>query len=314
MPSSNKKDSDQLVQIFFVFLFLFYIYRPIFISVLCDKIEMNEQRTQKPFSHKITTMSSLEMFKEERVFWGEGYEFVVGIDEAGRGPLAGPVVAAAVALRNNQDTRNNNQTNFNDPISNNQSFVKSLALIRDSKTLSEKQREKMYDFILENFHVGIGICDHKTIDRINILEATYLAMKKAISDLLRAVNNQETRDKIQTNSKYQIPNDKQISKSECQNFRHILLVDGNKIIPNLSLEQKAIVNGDKTVKSISAASIVAKVTRDRMMREYHEKYPQYQFDRHKGYGTAAHMVALREYGPCEIHRVSFRPVKVVSGI
>ncbi len=139
----------------------------------------------------------------------------------------------------------------------------------------------------------MGLCDHKTIDRINILEATYLAMKKAIVDLGKKLK--------QKNIKYEI-----------QNTKCIVLVDGNKKIPNLSMEQWAIVSGDKLVKSISAASIVAKVTRDRIMLEMHEKYPQYAFDQHKGYGTQKHKENLQKQGPCAIHRQSFEPVKSLA--
>lgn len=206
-------------------------------------------------------------FDLENKLYDGGYEFVIGIDEAGRGPLAGPVVACAAVLKN-----------YESGIMNDENF----SLIRDSKTLSEKQREKIFDFILENFNVGIGMCDHITIDRINILEASFLAMKKSVANLGAKIKIRDT--------------------------KHIILIDGNKKIPNLSQEQKAIVNGDKIVKSISAASIIAKVTRDRIMREMHEKYPQFQFDRHKGYGTKLHMQSLEKYGPCEIHRKSFRPV------
>jgi ribonuclease HII len=158
-------------------------------------------------------------------------------------------------------------------------------LVRDSKTLSEKQRESLYVFIHENFHVGIGICGHETIDRINILEASFLAMKIAIDDLFR-------KSKIQTKDQ-----------------KLVVFVDGNKVIPNLSMEQKAIVGGDKLVKSISAASIIAKLTRDRIMAKMNEKYPQYCFNRHKGYGTKLHMDKIREFGICEIHRKSFKPCK-----
>jgi ribonuclease HII len=207
-------------------------------------------------------------FDLENKLLNEGYRIIIGIDEAGRGPLAGPVVACAAALKNYKPGIMNHE-NFN--------------LVRDSKTLSEKQREKLYDFICENFHVGIGICDHETIDRINILEASFLAMKKSVTDLGL--------------------------KIKIRDIRHVILLDGNKKIPNLSQEQKAIVNGDKYIKSISAASIIAKVTRDRIMREMHDKYPQYQFDRHKGYGTKLHMDSLQKYGPCKIHRKSFRPVR-----
>lgn len=209
---------------------------------------------------------------EEELF-NEGYSFFIGVDEAGRGPLAGPVVAGACALKN---------YDF--------SFENSIyKLVRDSKTLSEIQREKVFEFIQENFWVGVGICDHKTIDRINILEATFLAMKKAVASLSRNLRN--------------------FSKYE----EKIVLVDGDKVIPNFSAKQKAFINGDKSVKSISAASIIAKVTRDRIMRKYDEKYPQYQFGKHKGYGTKLHMEKLKKYGPCEIHRKSFRPVREAIG-
>jgi ribonuclease HII len=221
-------------------------------------------------------------FKFEKNLQRKGYEIIIGIDEAGRGPLAGPVAAAAVALRKIQIPSNKSQTNSKSQIQN----LKQYRLIRDSKLLSEKQREALYDFICENFHVGIGICDHKTIDRINILQATYLAMKKAIASLTRSMKH-EVRIK---------------------NRKTIILVDGNKIVPNCSYEQRAIIGGDKLVKSISVASIIAKVTRDRIMRQMHKIYPDYCFDRHKGYGTALHYKQLKKHGPCEIHRKSFNLV------
>ncbi len=203
-------------------------------------------------------------FKIEKKLVKKGYRFVIGIDEAGRGPLAGPVVASAVALKTWDSMAQH-------PL---------LELIRDSKALSEKQREKLFDFIHEHFHVGVGLCDHKTIDRINILEATYLAMKKALTDLSGKINRNEN----------------------C-----IILVDGNREIPNLSLEQWAIVGGDGSVRSISVASIVAKVTRDRIMKKMHEIYPEYGFLSNKGYGTKVHMEAIKKYGLCDIHRKSFKP-------
>jgi len=237
----------------------------------------------------------------EQDFLSQGYGFVIGVDEAGRGPLAGPVVASACALRTS-DVLQWENVPCRHPMS---------KLIRDSKTLSEKQREGLYDFILENFYVGVGICDHKTIDRMNILEATFLAMKKALTDLTRNVKKDmenNSRQKI-FNFQFSIFNEFSMNKFSSINRNAVILVDGNKVIPNCSYEQKAIVNGDKLVKSISAASIAAKVTRDRMMREAHIKYPEYDFAKHKGYGTAAHMAALKKYGPCEIHRRSFAPVK-----
>lgn len=242
-------------------------------------------------------------FNLEKELAQQGYDFVIGVDEAGRGPLCGPVVACAVTLRNFKFSILNFQSNSNDKIFNDPMWN----LIRDSKKLSEKQREKVFDFIHENFHVGVGLCNHETVDRINILEASFLAMKKAIASLKRAIPN----DKFPMTIEAQNYNDKNFNntKYDIQNTRYIVLVDGNKVIPNFSMEQKAVIGGDRIVKSISAASIVAKVTRDRMMMEMHEKYPQYGFDKHKGYGTKLHMDALAKYGPCEIHRKSFAPVK-----
>lgn len=213
-------------------------------------------------------------FSLENKLLEKGHNLIVGIDEAGRGPLAGPVVAAAVCLKALDEL------NFGHPMS------KEWDLIRDSKTLTVKQREKAFDFVTENFHLGVGIVNQETIDRVNILEASFLAMKAALSDLERS----------------------DFDRFKGGPLRKIILVDGNKKIPNLSIEQRAIVNGDKVVKSISAASIVAKVTRDRMMMEMHEKYPQYQFDKHKGYGTKLHMEMLQKHGPCECHRKGFEPV------
>lgn len=225
----------------------------------------------------------ISTFNLETALLNQGYELIIGTDEAGRGPLAGPVVAAATMPRNFKFLISNSQTDPNDQISNDENWD----LIRDSKTLSPKQREKVFDFIQDNFHVGVGICDNKTIDRMNILQASFLAMKKAIGDLIK--NSEDFNKDAKT----------------------IILLDGNKMIPSFSSEQKAVVNGDRYVKSISAASIVAKVTRDRMMQEFHQKHPHYGFDRHKGYGTRRHLDSLSRFGPCEIHRQSFKPVEIL---
>jgi len=245
-------------------------------------------------------------FEIEKELLGQGYSLVLGVDEAGRGPLAGPVVAAAVLLKNSLCHSGL------DPESRiEQDGIKILKqvqddkywnLVRDSKKLSEKQREKVFDFIHENFHVGIGLCNHETIDHINILEASFLAMKKAVQNLKREIEKEKKDAALEVEP----PIGGSTSKSD---EKCIVLVDGNKAIPNFSMEQKAIIGGDRLVKSIAAASIVAKVTRDRMMMEAHEKYPQYGFDKHKGYGTKLHMDTLIQYGPCEIHRKSFAPVK-----
>jgi len=205
----------------------------------------------------------LPHLEKENFFWEQGLQFVAGIDEAGRGPLAGPVVAGAVIV----------QPHIVEELQ----YLPEYNLIRDSKTLSAKQREYAYDFVTANFEWGIGISSEKTIDRINILQAAFLAMKKAISDLKRKLENQVD----------------------------IVLLDGKFPIPNISIRQESIVQGDKHIFSISAASIVAKVTRDRLMIAAHEKFPQYGFARHKGYGTREHFEMIGKYGLCEIHRKSF---------
>ena len=198
---------------------------------------------------------------EEQYLFDQGFEFIGAIDEAGRGPLAGPVVAACVI--------------FDKERSLDKKFIEKT---KDSKKLAPKKREEIFDSIFENFlEIGVGVCDHETIDRINILEASFLAMKKAIGALKQ--------------------------KPE------FVILDGKFPIPNTSFKQRPIVRGDSTVFSIAAASIIAKVTRDRMMLEWHEKFPDYSFDRHKGYGTRLHMELLQKHGPCMIHRKSFGPVK-----
>jgi len=197
-------------------------------------------------------------FREEKKLWREGHKMVVGIDEAGRGPLAGPVVAAAVCFR----------------ISKFQTFKK----IKDSKQLTALQREKFFDILTNHPQIrwGIGRVSEKVIDRINILEATKLAMKRAVRNLER--------------------------KCSCSDF---LIIDGNFGI-NLDVPQKSIIKGDEKVFSCAAASVIAKVTRDRMMIRYHKKYSRYGFDKHKGYPTKMHRQIIKKYGFCKIHRRSFR--------
>ena len=197
--------------------------------------------------------------KLEKELINEGYNLVAGIDEAGRGPLAGPVVAACVVF--------------------DKSFVvpKKLETVKDSKKLTPKKREELFNVLQEHcLEIGIGICDNNTIDRINILQAAFLAMKKAVGVL--------------------------------KNKPDFLLIDGGFKLPNSTFNQKNIVKGDNLVFSIAAASIIAKVTRDHIMEEYDKKYPQYEFIKHKGYGTKVHIENIKKYGPCPIHRMSFNPV------
>jgi len=200
-------------------------------------------------------------FSREEKLFRKGYENVAGIDEAGRGPLAGPVVAAAII------------------------FSKSKLLnrlleigIRDSKLLSPKKRDYLYALILEKCHAwSIGIVSEETIDKINILEASMLAMRKAVEKL-----------KVKPD---------------------FLLIDGNHTIENYPVSQIAIPRADQYVFSVSAASILAKVTRDKILIDLDKKYPAYGFAQHKGYGTKFHLEMLKKIGPCEIHRKSFSPIK-----
>ncbi len=194
-------------------------------------------------------------FQEEKKLWRKGFKRVACLDEAGRGPLAGPVTAAAVILKRLWKLDFNN--------------------IKDSKKLSAKKREEFYKILTKHPAIkwGIGVVSERIIDRINILEATKLAMAKAVKKL-----------KVD-----------------------FLLLDGNFKI-NSKIPQKSIIKGDEKVFSIAAASILAKVTRDRIMVRYHKKYPQYRFDMHKGYPTKYHCKMIRKYGPCKIHRKTFYPV------
>ena len=201
-------------------------------------------------------------FREEQKLNRKGYKIVVGIDEAGRGSLSGPVIACAIHFRFDC-----------------QSARAGLAQtsIRDSKLLTHKQREEIYGLLKKDPNVewGIGRVSEKVIDRINILQATKLAMKKAVSNL----------EKKRPDIDY-------------------ILIDGNFGI-NSEIEQMSVIKGDQKVFSIAAASIVAKVHRDRLMMKYHQKYPEYGFNKHKGYGTKAHRVAIKKSGLSQIHRKSF---------
>ncbi len=180
-----------------------------------------------------------------------GYAHICGIDEVGRGPLAGPVVAGAVILPKDCD----------------------ILYINDSKKLSEKKREELYDVIMEKaVAVGFGYSSPERIDEINILQATYEAMRQAVREL-----------RVQPD----------------------LLLNDAVTIPQISIPQVPIIKGDAKSISIGAASIVAKVTRDRLMVKYDEIYPEYGFSSNKGYGARAHIDALKKYGPCPIHRKSF---------
>lgn len=192
---------------------------------------------------------SLYDFEHEK--HAQGYKYICGVDEAGRGPLAGPVFAAAVILLEDYE----------------------IDGVNDSKKLSEKKREKLFDEIIEHaLAYSIKSCDNFTIDDINILAATMQTMKNAVDSLTIKPD--------------------------------IVFVDGNRL-PELDIPAEYVIHGDAVSASIAAASILAKVSRDRFMYEMDKKYPEYDFAKHKGYGTKLHYEKLREFGPCEIHRLTF---------
>jgi ribonuclease HII len=189
---------------------------------------------------------------EEDIYSQGGINYICGIDEAGRGPLAGPVVVASVIMPKD-------------------SMIEG---VNDSKKVSEKKREKLYDEIIENaISYSVGIVDQNEIDRVNILNATKAGLTESIKGLSVKPD--------------------------------IILVDALKGIDTCEIPYESIIKGDAKCYSIAAASIIAKVTRDRIMRQWHEIYPQYNFIQHKGYGTAAHIAAIKEYGLCPLHRRSF---------
>ncbi len=211
------------------------------------KQKEKEAKAAAKLEKELLRIESLMVFEHEY----EGYGLIAGIDEVGRGPLAGPVMAGAVILPKDHP----------------------ILYLNDSKKLTEKKREELYEVIMkEAVAVGIGMASEQRIDEINILNATYEAMREAIGKLAPQPN--------------------------------ILLNDAVKI-PGVSIRQVPIIKGDAKSASIAAASIVAKVTRDRLMAEYEKIYPGYGFAKNKGYGTAEHIAAIKEMGPCPIHRRSF---------
>ncbi len=198
--------------------------------------------------------------KEENEFYKKGIKLIAGIDEAGRGPLAGPVVVACCIMPES-------------------SMIEG---VNDSKKVSEKKREKLYDLIIEEaISYGVGIIGQNEIDEINILQATKKGLNIAIKETEQMLNK------------------KSLPKPE------VILVDALTKIDTDGIPYKSIIHGDAISYSIACASIIAKVTRDRIMRQWDEVYPQYGFIKHKGYGTSSHIQAIKEYGPCPLHRKSF---------
>lgn len=200
----------------------------------------------------------LNMLKaeEEKLYIEKNMKYICGIDEAGRGPLAGPVVVGAVVMP--RDSK--------------------IEWVNDSKKVTEKRREILYDKITEEALAwGVGIISEKEIDEINILNATKMGLRLALGEVIEKLGQKPD----------------------------IVIVDALKDIDTFQIPYQSIIKGDATRYSISCASIIAKVTRDRIMRQWNEIYPVYDFEKNKGYGTAEHIKALKDYGPCQIHRKSF---------
>ena len=194
--------------------------------------------------------------KFEQNLYKEGYKLICGIDEAGRGPLAGPVVVGAVVMRPESK----------------------IEWVNDSKKVTEKRREILYDKITEEALAwGVGIVSEKEIDEINILNATKKGLHIALGEVIEKLGKKP----------------------------ELVITDALREIDTFNIPYQSIIKGDATCYSISCASIIAKVTRDRIMKEWDEVYPQYGFISHKGYGTAKHIEAIKEYGPCPIHRKTF---------
>ena len=196
----------------------------------------------------------MNIYQHDEAFRKKGFKFIAGIDEAGRGPLAGPVVAAAVILP--ADLK--------------------IAGLRDSKKVPEQERVSLFwDILSSSLDIGVGIVEHEEIDRINILRATKLAMKKAVADLRMCPD--------------------------------ALIIDAVSL-PSVSMKQFSIIKADSKSASVAAASLIAKYFRDMIMLRYHSLYPEYNFRKHKGYCTEEHIRLLDLHGPCSIHRKSFRKV------
>lgn len=234
------------------------------IEALAEDSRQGVHRLLQAYEKKIKRLQALKEDSHkkltfERQYWAQGYQSIAGVDEVGRGPLAGPVIAAAVILKPEPK----------------------LLGVKDSKQLSSKQRKELeYQIKDQALAYGYGQVDAEDIDQINILQATKLAMAKAIEDLQQHA------------------------------VIDFILLDALEV--DIDLPQRSLVKGDSLSLTISCASILAKEKRDRLMKDYAKTYPHYGFDRHMGYGTSDHLQALENYGPCPIHRRSFKPVRLAA--
>lgn len=238
--------------------------------ICCGNVKLSVRHTAS--NTRTNIMSGLTELSYEKDMWSRSYKCVIGCDEVGRGPLAGPVVATAVYIPRN--------------------FIANevMARVADSKSISENTRNSIYQETIGNsniLHATVFI-DNICIDNENILQSSLRAMKEAIEEVHKKVK--QTCDELEMH--------------EC-----IALIDGNKTPSKLLMSSKPIIAGDTKVYSIALASIIAKVRRDNLMKSYDEMYPEYGFAKHKGYPTKTHIFAIHKFGPCDIHRLSFKPLK-----
>ncbi|MDQ5882907.1 MAG: ribonuclease [Patescibacteria group bacterium] len=217
--------------------------------------------------------------KTEKFYQKQGFQNIFGVDEAGRGPLAGPVAAAAVIIYPPQlHSAKFAKANYD--------LFQLLKILNDSKQLSPKKREEIFQLAKHNPQLDFAftLVSEKIIDKINIEQATFLAMKKSIQKL--AKKTKLTPD--------------------------LILIDGNRALPELPYSQKTIIKGDTKIASIALASVIAKVIRDKKMIALAQRYPHYHFEIHKGYPTKLHLKLIKKYGICEIHRKSYKPIKILN--
>ena len=254
--------------------FLAHIRKNILSIILFYKSFEEKQRQPFNFISRADIINKMHhpYLKEENKLWKKALKRVAGLDEAGRGPLAGPVMAAAVMVNAEKIGKCQND------------FLQILKEINDSKKLSPRKREKLYNLIVKcpAIEWGTGKVSEKVIDKINILQASKLAMEKAVNKILKK-----------------------------QKKLDFLIIDGNFKI-NSPFPQKPIIKADEKVFSCMASSIIAKVSRDRIMVKLHKKYPHYGFHQHKGYPTKYHCKMLKKYKICSVHRKSFRPVSQMA--
>eukprot|EP00612_Vaucheria_litorea_P000078 CAMPEP_0171453850 /NCGR_PEP_ID=MMETSP0945-20130129/1387_1 /TAXON_ID=109269 /ORGANISM="Vaucheria litorea, Strain CCMP2940" /LENGTH=248 /DNA_ID=CAMNT_0011978787 /DNA_START=74 /DNA_END=820 /DNA_ORIENTATION=+ len=228
---------------------------------LIAKASLSAKETTVKPKYATTERNSLPSIREKH-YLSENYDIVIGVDEAGRGPLAGPVVSASFAINRNSEK---------------------IKEVNDSKRISEQQRESLFAQLTSDStaRYTVNVTSREVIDEINILQATMESMKNSVAELLSKENGKKA----------------------------VVLIDGNKIPSGILAACECIVRGDSKEYCIAAASIIAKVTRDRIMIECGKKYPKYGFDEHKGYGTVKHLAAIKEHGPCPEHRKSFKPLR-----